>query len=449
MRRSIVPCACILALITGAWFGQAYSMLSPIDPVAVEDAAATGAAGTVWRFYDAIGIFFSTGDDAALRAVVAPDFVDHVDESTAASGRDRLVGYLASLRETHPKLRLVLEETIAQGDRVVAQVTPTGLTEGAILGIPLMGATPWPRFDIVRVRGELIAERWGHPGGYPLTSTLYSESLAYPNTGYLVPVLQRVTFAPEASDQTYTQEGPAILYLESGHLDVTMMADTAEPSPAGRQSEDATPPRAGHALTLGPEETLVVPNEVAFATRNTTGAPTVILLLRLVQPAQNPMSQEPAAGVARPDAGITTQALAGNSVFMLHPGRVAAELARVTLAPGMRLSAHQVAEAEFVAVDTGTVTVSVVGDGVDASRHDPKGRSTALGPYGQVSEGFGVTVSGKEVTTDYHNQTDRPVRLLLLTLALEQDNSFHPAPVTPGPSPWPDVGPLASSLSVA
>ena len=373
-------------------------------------------AGTAWRFYDAIDRLLRTGDDAALRDVVAPDFVNHTDEPDAASGRDGLVTYLASLRATHPALRLVPEEVIAEGDRAVARLVLSGDADGAILGLPLAGLSPWPRIDVVRVRGDQIVERWGNPAGHTPSSTLYTESLRVTDGGDLVPVLERVTVAPGARDRTSTRTGPAILILESGGLDVTTTDAIAQMSPAGHRFEDGASSGAGQTHTLGPEDTLVVPEEVAFAIGNRAGAPAVMLLLTLVAPRLNP-TQSGGAVTALPDAGITTQALAGNSAYLLDPDWITAGLARVVLAPGARLAAHAVAEAEFVAVAAGTVTVTVAGDEVAAWLRDPNGRSTAFGPHGQVAEGFAVSVYGDAASTSYRNETDRPVTLLLLTLA--------------------------------
>jgi predicted ester cyclase len=142
MRRPIASCACVLALVTGAWVGQAYTPLGPPDPLGAVETSAQGATATAWRYYDAIDLLLRTADDSALRAVIAPDFVDHLDEPGAPSDRDGLVRYLASLRDTFPALRLTPQDVVAQGDRVVARLAPAGITEGMVLGIPIAGASP-------------------------------------------------------------------------------------------------------------------------------------------------------------------------------------------------------------------------------------------------------------------------------------------------------------------
>ena len=309
MRKPIAPCACVLALLTGAWVGQAYALFSPPEPIGAADTLSQLVVGTAWRFYDAIEILLRTGDDGALRAVVDPDFVDHPDEPVAASGRDGLVGYLASLRETYPALRLVPEEVIAQGDRVVARLVLSGDADGAILGIPLAGVTPWPRVDVVRVRGDRIVERWGSPAGYAPSAVLDSESLTFSDHGDMVPFLRRVTFAPGAGYQTTGQPGRVIVSVESGALDIGTDGVRGSPSPAMGGSQETTPSGPSPSRTLGPGDTPVIPEGVALAAHNRADTPAVILLLELVQPVATATRASDGRASLRA-AGITAQALA-------------------------------------------------------------------------------------------------------------------------------------------
>ena len=65
----------------------------------------------------------------------------------------------------------------------------------------------------------------------------------------------------------------------------------------------------------------------------------------------------------------------------------------------------------------GTLTVTVEGEEFTAWLRDPNGRSTVPGPFARVEEGSGLAVSGEDAWTSYRNETDRPVTMLLLTLA--------------------------------
>ena len=225
MRRPIAPIACILALVTGAWFGQAYSFFASANSIPAAGPNNTAAEAAVWRFYDAIDLLLRTADESALRGVIAPDFVEHVDQPGALSGRDGLVRYLTSLRETYPTLRLTPQDVVAQGDRVVARLAPMDVAGGAILGIPLAGKEPWPRVDMLRVQGGQIVERWGDPTGYAPATDLFSETLTLSHHGDLIPILRRVAIAPGASNTSYSATGPAIISIEAGELEVSTASD--------------------------------------------------------------------------------------------------------------------------------------------------------------------------------------------------------------------------------
>ena len=178
MRRPIIPCACLLALVTGVWFGQAYTLLAPSAPIEAADTTSRGAAAIAWRYYDALDLHFRTGDDDAVREIISTDFIDHVDTPGSLANRDGLLGYLAELRASYPTLHLVHHDVIAQNDRAVAQITVDSAAEGTIMGISLGGAPPWPEVEIVRIEADKIVERWGSPAGYALSTPLFAESMA-------------------------------------------------------------------------------------------------------------------------------------------------------------------------------------------------------------------------------------------------------------------------------
>ena len=401
MRRFFFPCACVLALLTGAWFGQAYTLFAPSEPVGAADTPSQLLVGTAWRFYDAVDILLRTGDDGALRAVVAPEFVDHAGTPVDRPGRDGLVAYLASLRATHPALHLSPHDVIAQDDRVVAQVTLAGGAGGSIMGIPVGGPSPWPAVEIVRIEGDQIVERWGSPAGYASHTPVFSEVMTIPSRGNMLSILRRVTFAPGASDAMLNRLDHAVIFVEAGELDAAIGWEDGASAPADQ--------------TLGPGNTLAITDTVDIALRNRTDAPTVILLLSLAQPTQMATNVSPIAFAG----GIEVRTLAGNTTAEISNsvGKVRADLVAITLAPGMLLSSHRVDGEELVAVDAGTLTVTVEGGAFTAWVRDPDGRSVFPGPFASVEEGSGLAVSGDDAWTSYRNETDRQVAVLLLMLA--------------------------------
>lgn len=417
MRRLIAPCACALALITGAWFGQAYILFTELDPVAVADPSAERAVDTVWRFYDAIDSFFRTGDDRALRAVVAPEFADHIIQPTSPADREGLIGYLASLRDTFPSLRLVPQDVIVQEGRVVTRLSVDGATVGSVLGIPLTGTAPWPRVDIVRVYRDQIVERWGEPAGYATATPLFAETMAIPYLGDVVPVLQRLTYAPGATELKVDQRGPAIISVESGNLDVSVGGERAGAyQPADVGGSGGHPPKVwATTTTIGPGGVVVVPDRVAFAMSNLSESPAVALRFNLIQPTRGVVRTHEASADASA-AGVKVQTLAGYSVALVGAGDFTVDLIRVSLAPGARLGSHPIPVLELVAVESGTLTAVLDGHPVTAWLRDARGRSITPDLLSTIDEGFGLTI-GKGASTSYHNESTQPVSVLLLKLA--------------------------------
>src|SRR5262245_17252535 len=85
----LMPFACLLLLATGlALLGVAQSLA---DPSIERPLSTDGARSRARNFYDAVNTVVSTGDVTALKAIVAPDFVDHVTIPGLAPGREGLI----------------------------------------------------------------------------------------------------------------------------------------------------------------------------------------------------------------------------------------------------------------------------------------------------------------------------------------------------------------------
>src|SRR5215212_206416 len=89
---------------------------------AIPPAAASGNTEVIRRFYAAANETIATGDTTALRAVVAPHFVDQDPVPGMKPDRSGLEGYLAVLHAGVPDTELWLEALVADGDRAIARV---------------------------------------------------------------------------------------------------------------------------------------------------------------------------------------------------------------------------------------------------------------------------------------------------------------------------------------
>ena len=110
------------------------------------------------RIIDAI----SRGDAADIDELVAADLVDHNPLPNQAPGRDGFKQWIAAARIAFPDLRGVVEDVIAEGDRVAARMTWHGAHHGDFVGVgPTGKRVSFPAFHVVRFSHGRAVEWWG------------------------------------------------------------------------------------------------------------------------------------------------------------------------------------------------------------------------------------------------------------------------------------------------
>jgi steroid delta-isomerase-like uncharacterized protein len=111
------------------------------------------------RFVDAI----DRGDLAAFDDLFVEDYVHH-DPALPQEfqrGRDAYKRLHAMFRAALPDLHFVLEDEVAEGDRVVGRWTVQGTHRGDLLGVPPSGQRlTITGIQILRIAGGRIAEQW-------------------------------------------------------------------------------------------------------------------------------------------------------------------------------------------------------------------------------------------------------------------------------------------------
>jgi steroid delta-isomerase-like uncharacterized protein len=111
----------------------------------------------VRRFYEEV---MNKEDIDALGELAVPDYEEHdplPGQGTAREGlRDRVT---MLIRAFHPQF--TIEDLIAEGDRVVARWTNTGVHVGEFLGIPPTNRTATVAgIDVYRLQDGKLAEHW-------------------------------------------------------------------------------------------------------------------------------------------------------------------------------------------------------------------------------------------------------------------------------------------------
>ncbi|MET7847524.1 ester cyclase [Streptomyces avermitilis] len=114
---------------------------------------------TLDRFHSAV----NSGDldiiSKAIDEFVAPDLLFHAPVPMGATGAEALKRVWEVLLRAFPDIRVTVEETITEGDKVVSRNTVTGTHRGEYQGLPPTGKTvTYNEIFILRFAEGRIAE---------------------------------------------------------------------------------------------------------------------------------------------------------------------------------------------------------------------------------------------------------------------------------------------------
>ncbi len=94
--------------------------------------------------------------------LLAPDYINHTPASPdQPTGPEGVKGVVAMFRSAIPDLRVVVEDMIAEGDKVVVRYTLEGTHEGELFGVPPTGQRlSIKSIAVERVSDGKIREHW-------------------------------------------------------------------------------------------------------------------------------------------------------------------------------------------------------------------------------------------------------------------------------------------------
>lgn len=112
------------------------------------------------------------GKMAIIDTIFSPHFVDH-STLDQPPGSASVKAYFSEIRRGFPDIQVVLEDLIAEGDRVVVRTTWRGTHLGTYEGVPPSGkAVARTMIQIFRIVDGLIVEEWNE--GLGLLDALHS-----------------------------------------------------------------------------------------------------------------------------------------------------------------------------------------------------------------------------------------------------------------------------------
>jgi predicted ester cyclase len=111
----------------------------------------------VQRFVDAI----NAADDQAMTDLLHDDFVDRNPNPLQGTGKEAFANKIRQLRTAFPNLRLRVEQTVVEGDRISFLWTLTGTNDGPFADQDATGINvEFVGMNLQVLSGGLIVEHW-------------------------------------------------------------------------------------------------------------------------------------------------------------------------------------------------------------------------------------------------------------------------------------------------
>ena len=101
------------------------------------------------------------GNLAVVVELSGPDFIDHQAPPGVPPTAEGAKTFIAMFRAAFPDLHYTVEDTIAEGDKVVTRATAHGTMTGDFMGMPASGkSATWSEIHITRYENGLAVEHW-------------------------------------------------------------------------------------------------------------------------------------------------------------------------------------------------------------------------------------------------------------------------------------------------
>jgi steroid delta-isomerase-like uncharacterized protein len=105
---------------------------------------------------------FEQGNIELLDELLAPDYINHSPATPdLPTGPEGVKGVVSMFRSAMPDLKVIIEDMIAEGDKVVTYYTLEGTHEGELFGVPPTGQRlSITSITVERVSGGKIRDHW-------------------------------------------------------------------------------------------------------------------------------------------------------------------------------------------------------------------------------------------------------------------------------------------------
>lgn len=108
--------------------------------------------------------FINSGDNSIGQEVISESAVFHVPFGEPLKGLDGYLQILGMMRGAFPDINWTLQETVCEGEKVVARFETRGTHQGPFMGVPATGKTfCMTAVNIYRFEHGKIVEELGQP----------------------------------------------------------------------------------------------------------------------------------------------------------------------------------------------------------------------------------------------------------------------------------------------
>lgn len=345
MSKSLAAVSLVLMLLTGLVIGQ-FATLASAWPAPALDSSAASLRGA-HEFYEAINDLLATGNSADLRSALSPEFADHsLFENGPATGAD-LERYFDSLRLASPGLMFSATAVLREPGVVAVTISSETTTVEEEGRSRLDVRNSLPTFDLLRLSGSKVVERWSFPVA-PRVGSLATLAMASIGQGAGASgfILERFTLEP--FEQLDFLHVPGIVILpEGGRVTCESVAMSSL-----EQLQDTRETCRGH-----PGSEIIIEAGRSIRLRNPGPGRATLVVFRLLANDVIPGNAQPLPDDS-PHLSVNSQTLALGSFDQDMRGQLGVVVQEVHLEPGNGVAEHSVSGEEVVLATTGEIRFS-------------------------------------------------------------------------------------------
>lgn len=439
MRQPTATIALTLALLSGFALAQLWSM-DPMRLQSIQAIPSSQVEATTLEFYAAVNVFLDQGDDASLRRILHPEFVNHRPGGSAFGNTEDFLQQLGAIRDFSPGIQLDPTVTPLSPNAASVALSWKSMEQRDFAGIAIGIDELIGPLDLIRSERGLIVERWssaaleGQLGVYPALSLDLPVSI-----DTLVARVRDFTLQSEYKPTTNLYAHMVLIDLSSDAF-LEVLHPVAVPGMIWKlhrgRVDDPAPIESARMTALEPMEAVFLPAGTTFRMWNAGDEQARFVVLEFGPPVVGPTPQQPRflddqkpalwSGVELQDVG----------------DRLVLSFGQAALQAGATVSSPSVEGLQLTWVSSGTIDMN--GTHGEARIHRAGGLRTQLVDGHAVLQSGDSGVAGPESAVIYRTPGDGSSTIWFFSIVpvlnpttTEKSDTVMGTPAAPTPHPIP------------